>query len=129
MDAALEFRWHVRLQLRPDAQARRQCQAQREEDSGSVEDRVHQRLSERFQGISGLFGLIPEVLSDLWVEAALENRERLDELMKEVRSDNRHLLHPFRRVALDFPDLSGWDRCTQVLHDAEASAWLKTGWN
>jgi len=95
---------------------------------GSVEDRVHQRLSERFQGISDLFGLIPEVLSDLWVEAALENQERLDELMKEVTSDNRHLLHPFERAALDLPDLGGWDRCTQVLHDAEATAWLKTGW-
>lgn len=95
---------------------------------GSVEDRVHQRLSERFQGISDLFGLIPEVLSDLWVEAALENQERVEQMMEQVQTDVRYLLHPFERAALDLPDLSGWERCTQVLHDAEAMAWLRTGW-
>ena len=95
---------------------------------GSVEDRVHQRLSERFQGIADLFGLIPEVLKDLWVEAALENQTRVDELLGEVKTDARHLLHPFERAALELPDLAGWDRCTQVLNEEEAAGWLRTAW-
>ena len=38
---------------------------------GSVEDRVHQLLSSRLQDIYMLFGQVPDVLEDVWIDVAL----------------------------------------------------------
>jgi hypothetical protein len=46
----------------------------------SVEDYVHQLLSERLAGICTLFGQLPDVLEDVWIDVALgqlEQRRRL----------------------------------------------------
>ena len=40
---------------------------------GSVEDRVHQLLSERLVNIRNMFGQIPDTLEDVWVAAALRD--------------------------------------------------------
>jgi len=37
----------------------------------SVEDRVHELLSERLESIYALFGQLPEVLEDVWIHVAL----------------------------------------------------------
>ncbi|ETR65432.1 MAG: hypothetical protein OMM_14261 [Candidatus Magnetoglobus multicellularis str. Araruama] len=37
---------------------------------GSVEDRVHELLSERLEDIYALFGQIPDVLEDVWIDVA-----------------------------------------------------------
>ena len=42
----------------------------------SVEDRVHELLSGRLQGIYQLFGQIPDVLEDAWIAVAQGERER-----------------------------------------------------
>jgi hypothetical protein len=42
---------------------------------GSVEDRGHSLLSERLANIHGLFGQIPDVLEDVWVDVALNDIE------------------------------------------------------
>ena len=41
----------------------------------SVEDRVHELLSERFEDIRDMFGQIPDVLEDVWVYVALNEIE------------------------------------------------------
>src|SRR5438093_13388031 len=38
---------------------------------GSVEDRVHQLLSDRLRTIRDLFGQLPDTLEDVWVQLAL----------------------------------------------------------
>ena len=43
---------------------------------GSVEDRVHQLLSSRLQDIYTLFGQVPDVLEDVWIDVALGEVER-----------------------------------------------------
>jgi hypothetical protein len=35
--------------------------------SGSVEDSVHELLSDRLEKINSIFGQIPDVLEDVWV--------------------------------------------------------------
>jgi len=41
----------------------------------SVEDRVHQLLSSRLQDIYTLFGQVPDVLEDVWIDVALGQLE------------------------------------------------------
>ncbi len=42
----------------------------------SVEDRVHQILSDRLENIYSLFGQIPDVLEDVWIDMALGEIEK-----------------------------------------------------
>lgn len=96
---------------------------------GSIEDRVHQRLSERFGDIAALFGLIPQVLEDSWVELAKAEEERVQFLLNHVgEAEKTALLHPFERVHQQIPDLAHWDQCTAVLRQTEAAAHLERGW-
>jgi superfamily II DNA/RNA helicase len=37
----------------------------------SVEDRVHDLLSERLENIANLFGQIPDILEDVWIDMAV----------------------------------------------------------
>ena len=97
---------------------------------GSIEDRVHQRLSERFGDIAALFGLIPQVLEDHWVEMAKAEEQRVKVLLDHVgEAEKTALLHPFERVHQQVPDLSHWDECTAVLKQAEAATHLEQGWD
>ncbi|MHA0034167.1 helicase-related protein [Deinococcus sp. PESE-13] len=97
---------------------------------GSIEDRVHQRLSERFGDIAALFGLIPQVLEDHWVELAKAEAKRVKVLLDHVgEAEKTALLHPFERVHQQIPDLAYWDECTAVLQHAEAISHLEQGWN
>ncbi|WP_233554842.1 hypothetical protein [Deinococcus cavernae] len=93
---------------------------------GSIEDRVHQRLSERFGDIAALFGLIPQVLEDHWVELAKAEEQRVKVLLDHVgEAEKTALLHPFERVHQQAVDLSHWDECTAVLKQAEAATHLE----
>ncbi len=47
----------------------------------SVEDRVHQLLSGRLEGIHRMFGHIPDVREDAWVKVVLGNKERAKEII------------------------------------------------
>jgi hypothetical protein len=42
----------------------------------SVEDRVHQLLSDRLEGIFRLFGQLPDVLEDVWIDVAMGQIEQ-----------------------------------------------------
>jgi len=88
----------------------------------SVEDRVHQLLSSRLANIFNLFGQIPDVLEDVWVEVALgqieKARERLDATPEH---------HPFDlkyRTIHKVP----WETCARVLDRATANDALSRGW-
>ncbi|GGR76216.1 DEAD/DEAH box helicase [Deinococcus seoulensis] len=97
---------------------------------GSIEDRVHQRLSERFGDIAALFGLIPQVLEDRWVELAKAEEQRVKVLLDHVgEAEKTALMHPFERVHQQVPDLTHWETCTAVLKQTEAAAHLERRWN
>ena len=50
----------------------------------SVEDRVHQLLSWRLQEIFALFGQVPDVLQDVWIDVALGEVERAKQVIAAV---------------------------------------------
>ncbi len=89
---------------------------------GSVEDRVHALLSERLQGIFSLFGQVPDVLEDVWIDVALGQIEHAKKVIDAVP-----LKHPFdlRYQAINTVD---WESCERVLaHSAKQQA-LRRSW-
>lgn len=88
----------------------------------SVEDRVHQLLSARLAAIHQLFGQIPDVLEDVWIQVALGEieaaRQQLDAAPKQ---------HPFDLKYRDVKPVP-WETCARVLDTASANEALRRGW-
>lgn len=90
--------------------------------SGSVEDRVHQLLSQRLEHIRNLFGQIPDILEDVWVQVAIGNRSRAGEIINAVPERNPFELRYDRIESVDF------ETCSEVLNTEEAKLKLREGW-
>lgn len=88
----------------------------------SVEDRVHQLLSERLQNIHGLFGQIPDVLEDVWVQLALGEKEAALKIIDAVPS-----IHPFE-LRYGRVEKVDWESCTLVLAKQEKHRILAQKW-
>ena len=91
--------------------------------AGSVEDRVHELLSERLESISRLFGQLPDTLEDVWVRVALgqveEAKKTIDAVPERHPFELRY--HEVRRM--------DWESCARVLAtDAKREALVK-GWS
>lgn len=90
---------------------------------GSVEDRVHSILSSRLESIHGLFGQIPDVLQDVWVDLALND---IQEAQRKIDSVPTH--HPFElRYHVNVGKVN-WETCINVLDSTEKRKHLMTGW-
>lgn len=89
---------------------------------GSVEDRVHELLSDRLEKINSLFGQIPDVLEDVWVDIALNKR---DDALKTI--DAIPPKHPFE-LRYDKIDPVDWESCARVLDNHEKKQHLLKGW-
>ena len=88
----------------------------------SVEDRVHALLSSRLQDIYDMFGQIPDVLEDAWVEMALGNRDKAQKIIDALPDT-----HPFqlRYTSVEKVD---WETCREVLDSEEKRNVLTRGW-
>jgi len=89
---------------------------------GSVEDRVHDLLSERLEDVYTLFGQVPDVLEDVWIEVAIGENERAKQLIDEVPRQ-----HPFD-IRYERIEKIDWERCARVLDDAAKREALSQGW-
>jgi len=89
---------------------------------GSVEDRVHQLLSDRLQDIYTLFGQVPDVLEDVWIDVAMGEVERAKTVIASVPKQ-----HPFdlRYQKITRVD---WESCERVLNTAAKRTVLCKGW-
>ena len=90
--------------------------------AGSVEDRVHELLSERLESISRLFGQLPDTLEDVWVQVALGQAAEAKRTIDAVPQQ-----HPFE---LRYREVShvDWESCARVLDDAARREALARGW-
>jgi hypothetical protein len=88
----------------------------------SVEDRVHQLLSERLAGIYTLFGQLPDVLEDVWIDVALGQLGRAQATIDAVPHQ-----HPFE-IKYHKMTKVPWESCTQVLNAAHRKQYLSRGW-
>ena len=89
---------------------------------GSVEDRVHELLSSRLEDIHGLFGQIPDILEDVWIDVANGKIEEAKKLIDSVRP-----AHPFDEKYNRVEDID-WESCAQVLNEEEKKKILAQGW-
>jgi len=89
----------------------------------SVEDRVHELLSERLENIYSLFGQVPDVLQDVWIDAALGQIEKAKERIRQVETRS-----PFE-VKYDKPiEFLDFETCTEVLNGVEIRELMRKGW-
>ena len=90
--------------------------------ANSVEDRVHQLLSERLESISRLFGQLPDTLEDVWIKVALGEVEQAKQTIDMVPKK-----HPFE---LRYHEVSSvdWESCARVLESGVKSETLARGW-
>ena len=89
---------------------------------GSVEDRVHQLLSSRLQGIYTLFGQVPDVLQDVWIDVALGEVERAKQVIAAVPKQ-----HPFQ-IKYQRIEKIDWESCERVLAPGAKHAALMKAW-
>lgn len=90
----------------------------------SVEDRVHQLLSERLENLRDLFGQIPDILEDVWVDVAFDEIERAKERIDEVPDK-----HPFDIRYQQHVERVDWETCEKVLDSAEKKDYFRRGWS
>lgn len=89
---------------------------------GSVEDRVHELLSERLENIRNMFGQIPDTLEDAWVAAALRDEEEAKRIIDAVPKR-----HPFE-MRYDQIESVDWESCSRVLDLASQLEALREAW-
>lgn len=90
--------------------------------AGSVEDRVHDLLSERLENIASLFGQIPDILEDVWIDIALGESDRAKNTIDAVPKK-----HPFE-IRYHNIEKVDWESCAQVLDSEERRKHLARGW-
>jgi len=88
----------------------------------SVEDRVHQILSSRLKDIHSLFGQVPDVLEDVWIDVALGQIESAKRVIDSVPKK-----HPFD-IKYERIENVDWESCEEVLSDKAKRASLIRGW-
>lgn len=90
----------------------------------SVEDKVHEMLSDRLRNISDIFGQIPDVLEDVWVYTAQNKIEEAKHLIDDLPKQ-----HPFQqryeKQAIGHVD---WERCSTVLSEEVKYKVLLEAW-
>jgi hypothetical protein len=90
----------------------------------SVEDRVHDLLSERLRTIRDLFGQLPDTLEDVWVEVALNDEERARQVIDAVPN-----VHPFEmRYDRKGVEPVDFESCSRVLEAQPQLELLRKGW-
>jgi superfamily II DNA or RNA helicase len=90
---------------------------------GSVEDRVHELLSNRLKDIYDLFGQVPDVLEDAWVAVALGEKEKAQKIIDAVPKQSPFELRYTRVDPVD------WESCQLVLDAGEKRRILGKGWS
>jgi len=88
----------------------------------SVEDRVHELLSDRMEDIYKLFGQLPDVLEDVWVHVAFGEMEKAKQTIDAVQKQ-----HPFEIKYHQIKKIP-WESCAKVLDSIDRRKYLSQGW-
>ena len=89
----------------------------------SVEDRVHDLLSERMESIFKMFGQIPDVLEDVWVDIAVGN---INEAEKKINAMPEK--HPFEIKYSNQVTHIDWESCANILKQNDIYEKLVRQW-
>ena len=92
----------------------------------SVDERVHQLLSERFENIYELFNEFPEYITMIWAETAVGNNNEAKENIRQIQDAKRK--EPFELQERPVQDYSKWERNHICIEEEEAERLLKNKW-
>jgi len=90
----------------------------------SVEDRVHELLSTRLKGITEIFGQLPDVLEDVWIQVALGEQKEAEKII-----DNVPKVHPFENRYNMGVEHIDWETCSNVLSKREKREYFLNSWD
>ncbi|MCB1099687.1 MAG: DEAD/DEAH box helicase family protein [Verrucomicrobiae bacterium] len=88
----------------------------------SVEDRVHQMLSERLGDIHDMFGQVPDTLEDVWIALAIGESEKASKLIGTMPKK-----HPFAAKYNQIASIN-WESCAAVLNKTDKREVLMREW-
>ena len=88
-----------------------------------MEDKVHTALAGRLEEIFKMFGQIPDVLEDLWVDIALDSKSDAEKRIGELS-----LKHPFDERYGRVEQVTGWEDCAQVVNRLDKLEKLRRKW-
>ena len=80
-------------------------------------------LSERLQDIHTLFGQLPDMLQDVWIDLALGEKEKAQKIIDALPQ-----VHPFELRYTDVEKVD-WETCREVLDAGEKWRVLSQGWS
>jgi superfamily II DNA or RNA helicase len=89
----------------------------------SVEENVHEALSDRLEQIHNLFGQVPDILKNVWIEVALDNMQEAERLIEDMPRIN-----PFDNRYSQISAIPGWDTWNEVLNRKDKLDELRKGW-
>jgi superfamily II DNA or RNA helicase len=92
---------------------------------GTRDEDIYQRLSSRMKDRYDLFGALPDVIKDEWIE----NIELMDDKMAEFIERKRRVnAFDIRYNNTIDPGGERWERCANVLSRRDMVEWLSRGW-
>jgi superfamily II DNA or RNA helicase len=92
---------------------------------GTRDEDIYHRLSARMKNRFDLFGALPDVIKDDWIE----NVELLDAKLAEfIERKERMNAFDIRYSATIDPGGERWERCANVLSRRDIVEWLSKGW-
>jgi len=81
-------------------------------------------LSERLKNITNVFGQLPDVLEDVWINVANNECDEAEKIIDSVPK-----VHPFEsRYNNDVKNID-WESCQTVLDKKEMRKYFECGWN
>jgi len=89
----------------------------------SVEDRVHEMLSKRLKGITEMFGQLPDVLEDAWIQIAMGEKAEAERIIENIPK-----VHPFENRYNNDVVKVDWESCSKVLDRQEARKHFENAW-
>jgi superfamily II DNA or RNA helicase len=92
---------------------------------GTRDERVYERLSERMRDRYDIFGSLPDVIEDEWIEDIEALDERLTEFIEKKRRANAF---DIRYADTVDPRGEPWEKCSQVLSRRDVIERLSRGW-
>jgi hypothetical protein len=92
--------------------------------TGSVEERVHELLSSRLQNIFDMFGQVPDVLEDIWIDVAVGELEEAKKRIEAIPASNPFAIKYNSTVAnID------WESCNKILTTKDVTKVMSKGWD
>ena len=84
---------------------------------------MHQLLSNRMESIYKMFGQLPDVLEDVWVDVAIGN---IEEAKKRI--DSLPEKHPFEMKYHEQVEHIDWESCAEILRQQDVYQCLVKQW-